>query len=169
MIQNRKKLDTFKIVICTVGLCLLAILIMHLYADKVPELVEKINEKGNMPNVIWVLEHVSISLPVIILAIALSVFYCNKEKYTPVSTQKEKFYISLFTALFVYAAMLPYVYFSSKGMADELAAEGLKSLWELTYKWFFVQIVPFMIMISYHAVRADSEERELASAEEDKI
>jgi succinate dehydrogenase/fumarate reductase cytochrome b subunit len=165
MTYNKKKLDHFKIVISTVGLCLLSILIMHLYADKVPEIIEKVNEKGSMANVIWVIERITIVAPVIFLAVALSIFYCNKEKYLPVNTQKEKFYISLFTALFVYGVMLPYVYFSSKGMAEALAEEGLETLWQLTYKWFFVQIIPFMIMISYHAIRADSEERELSAAE----
>lgn len=164
---KNKKLDKLKITFCTVALCLLTILIFYIYADKIPYLIEKISEKGSVPNVIWVIEHVAVIMPVVVLAIALSIFYGNKDRYVPVNSQREKLYISLLTAIFVYAVMLPYVYFTSKSgeIVDTETLEAADTLWDSTYKWFFVQIIPFLIMIFYHAIRADSEKTEQENAE----
>lgn len=163
-----KKADKSRIAIFSGILSILSMILLHTYANGVQEFIVKVNEKNAMANVTWLLEHLTIALPVVLLAVALTAIYCNKDKYVPVATQREKMYIALFTALFTYAVMLPYVYFKSKNgeTADAEELEAVETLWEITYKWFFVQVIPFLILISYHAVRADSERREIEAEEE---
>ena len=162
-----KKPDKSRIAIFSGLLCIMSMILLHLYANQVQEFIVKVNEKKNMPNVTWLLDHVTILLPVCILAVMLTVIYYNKDKYIPVVTQREKMYIALFTALFTYLVMLPYVYFKSKNgeNVETEEIEVVETLWDITYKWFFVQVIPFMILISYHATRAGSEARELAESE----
>ena len=162
-----KKPDKSRIAIVSGVLCILSMILLHLYANQVQDFIVKVNEKKNMPNVTWLLDHVTILLPVLILAVMLTVIYSNKDKYIPVITQREKTYITLFTALFTYLVMLPYVYFKSKNgeAVDAEEIEAVETLWDITYKWFFVQVIPFMILISYHATRAGSEAREIAESE----
>ena len=162
-----KKPDKSRIAIFSGVLCILSMILLHLYANQVQDFIVKVNEKKNMPNVTWLLDHVTILLPVLILAVMLTVIYSNKDKYIPVITQREKTYITLFTALFTYLVMLPYVYFKSKNgeAVDAEEIEAVETLWDITYKWFFVQVIPFMILISYHATRAGSEAREIAESE----
>ncbi|MBQ8408277.1 MAG: hypothetical protein IJY39_05375 [Clostridia bacterium] len=161
-----RKLDKSKIAFCTMVLCVASIILLYLYANQLQEFIVKLNELGEnkIPNVIWVINHLSVALPVIVLAVILTAFYSKKEAYVPVTSQKEQFYISLFTALFTYGVMLTYVLIKSKNgeVPEGEEIEEVKSLWDITYKWFFVQVIPFVIMISYHAVRADSESKELA-------
>ena len=167
MTEISKKPDKSRIAIFSGVLCILSMILLHLYANQVQDFIVKVNEKKNMPNVTWLLDHVTILLPVCILAVMLTVIYSNKDKYIPVITQREKTYITLFTALFTYLVMLPYVYFKSKNgeVVDAEEVEAVETLWDITYKWFFVQVIPFMILISYHATRAGSEAVELAESE----
>ena len=167
MKEISKKPDKSRITIFSGVLCILSMILLHLYANQVQDFIVKVNEKKNMPNVTWLLDHVTILLPVLLLAVMLTVIYSNKDKYIPVITQREKTYITLFTALFTYLVMLPYVYFKSKNgeAVDAEEIEAAETLWDITYKWFFVQVIPFMILISYHATRAGSEAREIAESE----
>lgn len=163
---KKPKLNINKIALFSIALCILSMILLHLYANQGQEFIVKINEEKSMPNVTWVFEKLFLAFPVIILAAVQTAFYWNKAKYVPVSSQKEQMWISLITALFTYAVMLPYVYFKSKNgeVPEGEELEAVETLWDITYKWFFVQVIPFVILIAYHAVRADSEEKELSEA-----
>lgn len=171
---KKKKLDISKIAFCTMILCVLSMVLLALYANQVQDFIAKVDEKGEgkVANVIWLIEHITIGVPVIFLALTLTAFYCKKENYVLVKSQKEQFYASLFTALFTYGVLMVYAIISSKSGQTPQVPEGevveeIETLWDITYKWFFVQVVPFLIMILYHGARAVSEEKELAENAEE--
>ena len=163
--NKKKKLDISRIAFCTLILCVAAIALLAIYANQVQDLLVKISEKGEgkVPNLIWFLERIALGAPVIILCGILTALYSNRENYVPVKSQREMFWVSVLTAVFTYAVMMTFVKLRSRGVevpeGEEL--EEIKTLWDITYKWFFVQVIPFLIMITYHGVRADSEEKEL--------
>ena len=84
------------------------------------------------------------------------------------ATQREKLIISLVVALFTFAGLMVYVIMQGDGAVDAESGEAVKSMWEENAVWFFAQIIPFIILISYHAIRAESEEKEQLSATEGK-
>ncbi len=162
--SDKKSIDLLKVILCSVALCVLMALMLSVYSSWVPEKVAQLEEKGNMDNMIWFVEYVTPILPVIILTAVLYVFYSKKEAYLPVITQREQGYITLWAALFTFFVMLPYVYLISQGEGSaeslEEGEEVAKTLFETTFIWFVVQIIPFTAKISYHFMRASAEEKE---------
>lgn len=149
--------ELFKVIVCTVALCIIMAILLYMYNALVPSKIAELEEKGKMDNVIWIVQYGSHLPPVIIIAVLLSVFYRNKNEYVKIHTQRDMARISAIVAAFTYAVMLPYVIFMSKTEADGDAA----TLIDRTVTWFVAQIVPFMILIAYHSVRASTEAREL--------
>lgn len=166
---KKTKPDLFKIVMCAAALCVVMIILLDVYAYRLEAILAKIREKG-MPNMEWVVEHLGLFLPVAVLVGVLAILYCRKDRYIPVISQREQFYISLITMAFTYLCMLPYAVISSKNGVepDPELTEEVKTLWELSATWFFFQFIPLVIMVSYHAIRAGSEEKELAAESEVK-
>ena len=164
--SDKKSMDIFKVILCSIALCILMAVMLSVYSSRVPEKVAELEQKGNMDNMIWFVEYSAPILPVIILTAVLYGFYAKKEAYLPVITQKEQGYITLYTALFTFFVMLPYVYLISRGEASaeslEEGEEVAKTLFETTFIWFVVQIIPFAAKISYHFMRASAEEKEEA-------
>ena len=158
--NNKIKHDTFQIVVCIVVACILMIAAFSFYCEKVPEIVEKLNDKEDTPNIIWLLEHVAAFLPVPLVALIIAAFYSNKEKYVPVHSRKEQLFIACIVAAFTYTVMLGYVLLQKGDVSGE-EAEEIKTLWDIGAKWFFAQIIPFCVLIGYHSVRVGSEEKEL--------
>jgi hypothetical protein len=160
------KYDWFKIAICAVGLCALVVLMFHAYSTSVAELIEELSADGKSPNRVWLVENLSAAIPVFVVAIVLTIFYADNSKYVPVATQREKLIISVVVAAFTFIGLLSYILMNTGEAADPESGEAIKTLWERTAVWFFAQIIPFMILISYHAIRAESEEKELLAEKE---
>ena len=158
--------DWFKIAVCAVGLCLLMILMFNTF-QKMSENVAELSADGKSSNLVWLVEHVSSAVPVFAVAIALTIFYADKSKYVPVGTQKEKLIISLIVAAFTFIGIMGYVLMKKDEPVGVEDGEKIKTLWESTAVWFVAQVIPFVILISYHAIRAESEEKELATAKEE--
>ena len=161
---NQKKLkpDLFKIVVCSALLSLLLVAVLYWQSHGVQDIIKSLEDKGNMPNTIWLVKHVAYIVPIIFVTVVLTFIYSDKSKYIPVITQSEKFYIAIITTAFIYAFMLPYVIISSKtGQEAAEDAKNVKTLLDITVNWFFVQIIPFIILVSYHAIRRGTEEEEL--------
>ena len=158
--DKRIKHDSFQIAMCIVLACALMVVAFYIYCEKLPEMVEKLNEKEESPNIIWVLEHVSAFLPVPLVALIIAAFYSNKAKYVPVHSRKEQVFIACIVAVFVYTAMLGYVLLK-KGEVSAEEVEEIETLWDIGAEWFFAQIIPFAVIIGYHSVRVGSEEKEL--------
>jgi len=161
--QKIRRVDSFKVTVFSVILCILMIVILHWHANGLQDTFADLEEIGKLPNVIWLVKHLAYVVPVVAVAVLLTLFYSNKEKYVPVVVQKEKFYITLIVAAFTYFVMLPYVIISSKmgETVDPETGEAITTLLDITVNWFFVQIIPFLLLVSYHAIRRGTEEEEL--------
>lgn len=160
------KYDWFKIGVCAVGLCALMVLMFHTYSTSVADLVKELSADGKSPNRVWLLENISAAIPVFVVAVALTVFYADKSKYVPVATQREKLIISLIVAAFTFIGILSYVLMNEGETVDPESGKAIQTLWERTAVWFFAQIIPFIVLVSYHAIRAESEEKEILAAKE---
>ena len=154
------KHDLFKIILSIGISCVLMVICFSFYCEKLPEIVQKLNEKGDYANVIWLVEHVVAAIPVFFVALTICLFYSNREKYVAVHSRKEQLFISCVVAAFVYVAMLGCVLLQ-KGEIVVEGTEEVKTLWDIGAMWFFAQIIPFLVLIGYHSVRVESEEKEL--------
>lgn len=149
--------DLFKVIVCAVALCIIMAILLYMYNALVPSKIAELEEKGKMDNVVWIIQYGSHLPPVVLIAVLLSVFYRNKNEYVRIYTQRNMAKISGGVAVFTYVVMLPYVIFMSKSEADGDAV----TLIDRTITWFAAQIIPFMILIAYHSVRASTEAKEL--------
>lgn len=155
--DKRIKHDSFQIAMCIILACALMVAAFYLYCEKLPEIIEKLNEREESPNIVWVLEHATAFLPVPTVALIVMAFYSSKKKYVPVHSRKEQVFITCVVAAFVYIAMLGYVLLKR----GEVSGEEVETLWDIGAEWFFAQIIPFSVLIGYHSVRVGSEEKEL--------
>ena len=163
MASNKKnsastyKTDFFRLMICAVLSCASIFVTFSLYKNQFTEKIAELTEKGDAPNAIWLLEHISAAIPVLVVALIMCIFYRGKDKYVPVHYQREKLYISLIAAA---VTLIAFIFINvTDGAVD--AKDEVKSLLESTYMWFAAQIIPFTVLISYHAVRMGSEKKEL--------
>ena len=160
MENKTKKINWLRYGICSGVLCLLAVLLFSLYKDKALGIITDLSADGKMPNLVWLAENVFVAVPVWILVIVSEFFYFNKEKYVPVYTQIEKLLIFSTAAAFTFFLMLPAVRYASQGGIE--TEEVIETLWDKTYMWFFAQIIPYIIIIVYHAARIGTEKKELS-------
>lgn len=158
--NNKIKHDTFQIVLCIVIACILMIVAFSFYCEKVPEIVQKLTDEGEYANLIWLVEHIAAFLPVPIVALVITAFYYNRKKYVLVHSRKEQLFIACIVAAFTFTVMLGYVLLQKGDVSGE-ETEEIKTLWDIGAEWFFGQIIPFLVLIGYHAVRVESEEKEL--------
>ena len=167
---KKYKYDWFKIMLCAIALGALMVLAFNAYSTDILDTVASLSEDEKSPNLIWVIENLSMVMPGIVFASVLTLFYADKQKYIPVVTQREKLIVALIVAAVVFIGILGYVLVNSGEQVDPESGEVIKSLWDKTAVLFLSQILPFIIIISYHAIRAESEEKELPSesSEEEK-
>lgn len=159
----KKKINIGRIIACSLVLVLLMALMLYFYSTYFQDILEKLQEKGKLENVEWVLDHLAYAVPGIVIAAVMATFYSNKDKYVLSVSQKEMGIISIIVALFTYLVILPYV-ISKKPVATEELSE-VKSLIDITAKWFFAQMIPFVLLPLYHFVRSESEEKEQTETE----
>lgn len=151
------KTDFFRLIVCTVLSCASIFVTFALYKNQFAEIIAKLTEKGNAPNAIWLIEHFSAAIPVLVVALIMCFFYRGKDKYVPVYYQREKLIMALITAA---VTLITFIFVRiTDGAVDP--KDEVTSLLESTYLWFAAQIIPFIVLISYHAVRMESEKKEL--------
>lgn len=161
--QKKVRHDSFRITMCIVVACIVVADAFYTHCRIVPRIVEKLTEKGDYKNVIWIVEHLTLFIPVPLVAAVISIFYSNKKTCVPVHSRKERVFIAWMIAVFVYVFVLGYVLLNKGETAEEI-----KSLWDVGAEWFFMQIIPFAVLISYHSIRVDGEERELSESNDEK-
>ncbi len=154
-----------KIVIFTLLLCGVICLSLKWYLESVSETVTYL-EGEKRPNTVWVVKYGSVILPSITVALLLTVAYKIGHGYIAVKTQIDKAVITSFVCIFTYAYLFVEICNRSQGWMLPPAedAEDVKSLLERSIIWFSVQALSFLIMISYHAMRAKNEKKELAQS-----
>ena len=141
-----------RVVLCSVGLCIVMLLMLMLFKKYVPEALLKYEEKGNMEHTAWLVKYGACLPPVIIIVGLLTACYPER-KYVPLKTQRDKAIIIAIVAAFTYLILFP----SIKG--------GDRKTYDNCVGWFFAQAIPFLIVLSYHIIRASSEKRELEADE----
>lgn len=144
------RIAAFSLVMCGVMTAL-----FYLYSKGVPKALAALEEKGKMENTIWAVEYFTPMLTIAGLIIALVLIY-KLVKAPANEVQSEKGWIMLVVAVFTYGVILPYVLKESVGcfLPVPEGEEDVKSLLEHTASWFVIQIIPFMITVTYHFVRA---------------
>lgn len=162
-----RKFDWLRTISTALLLCAIVFGLFYLHSGKVAEIIASLTEEEKYPNTIWLIEFLSAAIPILAAVIVMNIMYSDKKSYVPVYTQREKLVVSVVLAVFILGALLAYVFYQSRGgdITDEETGEVIKSLWNRTYMWFFAQILPMLILISYHATRIVTEKRELVEAE----
>lgn len=174
MIEEKRKLNWFRIFISTLILCAVMALMLWLYATKGQNVLSALEEKGGMTNLLWVVKHLLYIVPVIVSAIVLTnLYYLDGWEREGVS-KKEKGIAVVLVTLFTYGIMLPIIISMSKTPAPlpdielEVLPNAAPTLIELTQGWFFVQIIPFILWALYMFVRNESELKELEAQDFNK-
>ncbi len=156
-----------KVLVFAVALTLMMIAFLSWHITKVPDLLELVKQK-KLPNIEWILRYSTVLLPSIVLSAFLTLFYCGKD-YTPIETQKDKAAIVGAVTALVYLVVLPAVAAMSPDWRAihspqiEMVATPLSK----SVIWFAVQIIPLLIIFSYHLTRARAEEKELEKNEDE--
>jgi cbb3-type cytochrome oxidase subunit 3 len=146
-----------RVVAFSLVMCAVAVGLFYLYFKEMPEIIAALEEKGKMENTIEAVTHILPMLNIAGLIIALTLLYSPVRSS---SVQDEKGWIMLIVAAFTYGVILPYVLKQSEGCFDPLpeGVEDVKSMLEITASWFVVQVIPFMIAMTYHFIRAGKKE-----------
>ena len=168
--ENTQKasVNIVRMLIAALLLCAVLALLFYLRVDLAEELIEKCEEKEGMDNMIWLIRHLSAFIPSIAMIVVLTLFYSNKEKYVPIKTQNEKLIAVLLAAIFFFAVLVPIAssWVIPAVVVDEEVIEEETTLLNIAVNWFFVQIVPFIIMLTYHYARGESEKKALEQKEQ---
>ncbi len=159
-----KKIDWIRMVVCTAVLFLVLGMLFSFYEGKGADIISELSADGKSPNLVWLAEHVFAAIPVLVLIIISELFFLDKSRYVPIYTQVEKLVIFSAAAIFTYGILLVGVIAASPETIDPETGEAIKTLWDRTNSWFFAQILPFLIVISYHVIRIGTEKAELCAA-----
>lgn len=154
--QKTKKIYWVRMILCSVALCFALALFYGIYVSKILNFMSYLTE-NEMPNIVWVVENVFSVLPAFLTLFIVEISYLGKKRYVTVYTQIEKLVVIVLGTVTVFAVLLPLAINSTP---VEIMVDGkaeLKTLWDRTYEWFFSQIIPFLILLSYHVLRAVTE------------
>lgn len=169
-VKAKKRVDLVKTVIVATVICAALSALFYLRSNVVENIVDSLEEKGSMDNMIWFVKHFSALLPSIVMIALMSIAYGNPEKYVPVITQKEKMIAYFIVAVFFFGALIPYA--SSlvvpAVIEEEEVVEEATTVFRVLANWFFVQIVPFIIIETYHYARVEAEKK-LVSESDDAV
>ena len=155
MSENRKfKIDSFRLASCCALMIAAMVAAFSLHVGKVQDIIAKLEEKGSLDNVEWLVEYVSYFIPVVIVAIAMTVVYSLFKKGSPVAAYREKTIASIVLLVVIYGIMLPIVFNKTK-VVDE---EEIKLI-DISINWFAFQFVPLVILALYHNSRAEYEKK----------
>ncbi len=140
-----------RVVLCAIGLCVLMAVMFSLFKNNVPDKLAEFEKKGNMEHTSWFLKYGACLPPVIILVGVLTACY-PKSSYVPVKTQRDKAIVIAIVAVFTYAVLYT-------------SAKGDSATFNDCVGWFFAQVIPLLIVFSYHLIRASTEKKELLENE----
>lgn len=164
--KTRTVAGIFKLIICATVLCLAMGIMLVLYNATVPDALEYFDKEGKMEHTAWLVKYGSYLPPVIAIAGLLTSMY-SFGVYVPVKTQKHKAAIITIVFLFTYTALLGYTMVKSPDWLHNLQTGSENAtMFSDCAGWFFAQIIPFIIVFSYHIIRASSEKKELEENEE---
>jgi hypothetical protein len=154
------------VILCIVG-CMIMGVMLALYKEMVPSALAEYEEQGKMEHTAWLVKYASLLPPVILLAIAVTVAY-PRSSYVPVRTQYDKAIVVGVIFAFTYVVIMGAMLLSSPGwnLPTPETEEEVKTAFEICAPWFVAQVVPFIILLSYHLVRASSEKKELCENED---
>lgn len=158
--NKNKKMDSFRLCVGCFFACATMVIALYLHANKVQDIIAKLNEKGKLENVEWLVEYASYFLPVVLVALVIAAVYSIMKKGTADIRQKEMTIVSVVLIAFTYAVMLPFVFSKKEPLED-----SDKKLIDICINWFAFQIVPLIVLALYHGSRAEYE-RKLASTPE---
>lgn len=158
----------YKMIVCAVALCIIMGVMLAIYNSVVPDILAGFEEEGDMEHTAWLVHYGSYVPPVIVIAVILTCFYSFGGAYVPVQTQRHKSIIVGIVFAFTYVVLFTYAWLTSPGwnLPATEGKEEIKTMFENCAGWFFAQIVPFVILLSYHLVRASSEKKELEENEQ---
>ena len=155
MADNKKnKIDSFRFALCCAVLVAVMAIALYLHANTVQDIIAKLEKKGKLENVEWLVEYVSYLIPVVLVAIAMTVFYSIYKNGSPMAICKEKTLASLVLLAVTYGVMLPII-FSKTVVVDEKEIK----LIDICINWFAFQFVPLVILALYHNSRAEYEKK----------
>ena len=157
-----------KVVVLCIVCCILMGVMLAMYKGIIPDALAEYEEKGKMEHTMWLVRYASLLPPVIVIAVLLTVAYSFRSQYVQVMTQRHKAIIVGVTFAFTYLILFTAMLLSSPGwnLPTPETEEEVKTAFEICAPWFFAQIIPFIILLSYHLVRASSEKKELCENEE---
>lgn len=160
--------SVYKLIICAIALCIIMGIMLAIYNSTVPDILAGFEEEGDMEHTAWLVRYGSYVPPVIVIAVILTCFYSIGGAYVPVKTQKQKAIIVGVVFAFTYVVLFTYAWLTSPGWNLPVAEgeEEIKTMFENCAGWFFAQLIPFMILLSYHLIRASSEKKELEGNEQ---
>ena len=169
--ENSKKnllIGIIRGVLAAIAMCGAMTATYYGYYKILPKILEKLEENGKMDNMTELVKHGLPMLTVVILIALLCIIYSFFKNAPVRQIQMEKGFIMLAVAVFTYGVILPYAITHSKGCFDPLpeGVEDVKSMLEITATWFVVQIIPLLITISYHFVRATAKDDVKAGPQE---
>ena len=172
--ENKNKLkekqtrtqELYRLIVSAIVLCIVMAVMLAIYVAIIPDALAKYESEGDMEHTAWLVKYASYLPPVIVVAILLTCFYSNAS-YVPVRTQKDKATVVAIVFIFTYAVLFVYALLVSPGwnLPTPEFEEEVKTLFEKSAGWFFAQLIPFMILLSYHTVRSSSEKKELCENE----
>ena len=147
--MKRLRINSFRAAGASAIACAVMAIMLRLQTHTVQELLARLEEKGKLDNVEWLLEYASYCLPVALAAAALAIFYAVFKDDKRI-IHKEQTIASVALIAFTYAILLPIISYNK-----EPVGEGEKTMLELSVNWFAFQIVPFLIMLLYHSSMAE--------------
>ena len=143
--MKRLKINSFRAASASAIACAVMGIMLRLQTHTVQEILAKLKDKGKLENVEWLVEYAAYFLPVVLVAVALSIFY-SIFKDEKIIVHKEQMIVSIALIAFTYAILLPIASYNK-----EPVGESEKTMLELSVNWFAFQIVPFLIMLLYHS------------------
>jgi hypothetical protein len=160
-----RKMNPVRVILAAVIVCVCLAVLFYIRANTVENIVASLVEKGSMDNMIWFVKYFSAFLPSIVMIASLTLFYGNGEKYIPVVTQKEKMIVMLIAAVFFFGVIMTYATYSviPAVVEGEEVVKEATTVYIVLANWFFVQVIPFIIIGTYHCIKADSEKKALAA------
>ncbi len=157
MSEKVKKIYWIRFIFCAVALCAALALVYSVYAEKGLDFIKYLTEEKEMPNMAWLVEKCLTFAPAFFTVLIVELSYADNKRYVTVFTQIEKLIVLALGAITVFAVLLPLAVNSTPVEIVTEDVTELKTLWDRTYMWFFYQIIPFVILIFYHALRIVTE------------
>ena len=172
MNEKQKKIDWLRLVSTTLLVCAITFALFYLHSGKIFDVIEQlesevVNKEPKYPNAVWLFKFLSNIIPIVFAVIVVNLMYSEKaQAYVPIYTQLEKLIVFSVLAVFIYGGLLTYTLYRSQGgsVTDPETGELIMTLWDKSYVWFFTQMLPLFIVISYHIVRIRAEKKELTDA-----